>query len=251
MKNLLGALLKAQQEFPTLVKDATNPAFRSRYATLGAVQDAAFPILAKHGLVVLQSVRTDLSERGLIVYVGATLFHVESGEQVQQELGMIPAKQDPQAIGSAITYGRRYLLMTILGLVPDDDDGNGASAVGMPGATRLPQSVRAPMTRTSPANGSAPASGKRPAPRSLVEAPELEIDPLADQRPAWRGVAEAVEWAMDLGAFDEAADARGELKRILQSVYPGRESCKPHELPAVFDAWYAEVRRRIANGAKA
>jgi hypothetical protein len=254
MKNLLGALLKAQQEFPALVKDAANPAFRSRYATLGAVQEAAFPILAKHGLVVLQSVRTDLTDRGLVVYVGATLFHVESGEQVQQEVGMIPAKQDPQGVGSAITYGRRYLLMTMLGLVPDDDDGNAASA---PGGARLPQSVRAPVTRnggavSAPAASNGPAAGNgKPAAGSLADVPEMAIDPFADQRPSWRGVAEAVDWAMDLGAFDDEAAARGEIKKILQSVYPGRESCKPHELPAVFDAWYAEVRRRIARRQKA
>lgn len=235
MKNLLGALLKAQQEFPILVKDAANPAYRSRYATLGAVQEAAFPILSKHGLVVLQSVRTEVTDRGLMVYVGATLYHVESGESTTQELGMLPAKQDPQGVGSAITYGRRYLLMTMLGLVPDDDDGNAASNVPQ----RITQAGRTVVAggRSAGANGAS----------NGAHHPEPDADPFVEKRPSWRGVADAVEWSVDLGAFDDEGEARSELKRILQSIYPGRESCKPHELPAVLDAWYAEVRRRLAR----
>jgi hypothetical protein len=128
MKTLAAAFLKAQQEFPAVVKDASNPAYKSRYATLGAVQDAAFPVLAKYGLVIFQSVRSELLEDGrLFVRVGAALWHVESGENIAQELGMIPVKQDPQGVGSVVSYMRRYLLMTMLGLVPDDDDGNAAS----------------------------------------------------------------------------------------------------------------------------
>lgn len=225
-KNLLGALLKAQQEFPTLVKDATNPAFRSRYATLGAVQEAAFPVLHKHGLVVLQSVRTEVTEIGLVVYVGATLYHVESGENTVQELGLSPSRPDPQGVGSAITYGRRYLLMTLLGLAADDDDGNGASLPG----PRMASSGR-PASPPAPARSARQEANATPAP--------------AVDRPEWTGNAQAVAWAMESGAFDDEAEARGELKRVLQSIYPGRESCKAHELPAVFDKWYVEVQRRL------
>lgn len=133
MKNLMAAFLKAQQDFPALVYDAINPAFKARYASLGAVQDAAFPTLRKHGLVVYQHCRTEMTDKGPIVYVGATLCHVESGEQLTQELGLVPSKQDPQGIGSAITYGRRFVLMTALGLVADDDDdGNAASTQPAP-----------------------------------------------------------------------------------------------------------------------
>lgn len=127
MKNLYGALLKAQQEFSAVPKDGKNPHLNSRYATLGSVQETAFPTLHKHGLIVLQSVRTEWAERGPVVYVGATLVHAESGESTAQELGLIPVKLDPQGIGSAISYGRRYILLTMLGLSAEDDDGNAAA----------------------------------------------------------------------------------------------------------------------------
>ena len=129
MKALYAALLKAQQEFSPVPKDGKNPAFKSSYATLGSVQETAFPVLHKHGLLVIQSVRTDWQgERGPIVYVGAALVHAETGESIQQEIGLMPAKIDPQGVGSAISYGRRYHLLTMLGLSADDDDGNAASA---------------------------------------------------------------------------------------------------------------------------
>ena len=237
MKNLLGALLKAQQDFPVLMTDATNPAYRSRYATLSAVQEVAFPVLHKHGLVVLQSVRTELTEKGLVVYVGAMLHHVESGEETFQELGMLPARQDAQGVGSAITYGRRYLLMTMLGLVADDDDGNAAS--------RTPQMMQ-----------SARGSVQPPADEETKPARMLRETPLSSgkgkrgvpaSRPDWQTSGEAVTWGLELGAFDDEAAARAALRNILQSIYPGRDSCKSHELPPVLDGWYAEVQRRLAE----
>lgn len=245
MKNLLGALLNAQQEFPVLVKDATNPAYRSRYATLSAVQEAAFPALHKHGLVVLQSARTEVTEVGLLVYVGATLFHVESGESLVQELGLSPTRTDPQGIGSAITYGRRYVLMTLLGLAADDDDGNGASLVGARVASTL-QPTAAP-----PAGGPRGSLkyGQRPHTRAVAEngrEPTLrESGESMAARPDWSNTNEAVAWSLSLGAFANEAEARAELKHILQVIYPGRESCKPHELPAVFDEWHAAVQARL------
>lgn len=245
MKNLLGALLKAQKEFPTLVKDATNPAFRSRYATLAAVQEAAFPVLHKHGLIVMQSVRTEVTEIGLLVYVGATLYHVESGESVVQELGLSPGKTDPQGIGSAITYGRRYLLMTILGMAADDDDGNSASygartLAGVrrdlaPPLAQRPRPIAAPPEPAQPV-AAAPVNG-------AANSTRKSAGPAVD-RPQWATANEAIAWGIESGAFADDAEARAELRRILQSIYPGRESCKPHELPAVFDAWFNEVRRR-------
>jgi hypothetical protein len=140
MKNLLAAFFKAQQEFPAPVKDAVNPAYKSRYATLGAVQDAAFPTLWKYGLLALQSARTEVTDHGLLVYVATTLYHVESGESMTQEMGVPPVKVDPQGVGSALSYLKRYSLMTALGLVADDDDdGNAASSQSAPNRTGGPQ----------------------------------------------------------------------------------------------------------------
>lgn len=128
MKNLLPAFLAAQKEFPAVPKEGKNPAFRSSYATLGGVQEAAFPILHKHGLIVVQEAKCAVDGEGrLMASVGVTLYHAESGEFLTQELTLPVVKADPQGVGSAISYGRRYALMTLLGLVADDDDGNAAS----------------------------------------------------------------------------------------------------------------------------
>ncbi len=235
MKNLLGALLKAQQDFPVLITDATNPAYRSRYATLSAVQEVAFPVLHKHGLVVLQSVRTEVTEKGIIVFVGAMLHHVESGEETFQELGMLPARQDAQGVGSAITYGRRYLLMTMLGLVADDDDGNAASRAPL----HVAQNGAA--SRLGPADGR-PVRAVREAPLATGKGKKGATE----TRPDWQTVPEAIGWGMEQGAFDDETSARAELRNVLQKVYPGRESCKSQELPPVLDGWYTEVQRRLA-----
>ncbi len=236
MKDLLGALLKSQQEFPALVTDATNPAYRSRYATLSAVQEVAFPVLFKHGLVVLQSVRTELTDKGLIVYVGATLHHVESGEETFQELGMLPARQDPQGIGSAITYGRRYLLMTMLGLVADDDDGNAASRAPFPAQ------------QTQPAPKVAANGAGRPVRALRESAPAATIASRspAVERPDWKSKDDAIAWSVEVGAFDDQEAARTDMRRIMQTLFPGRDSVKKDDLPDVLDAWFVEVDRRLS-----
>lgn len=167
MKNLYAALLHAQRDMPALLKDKTNPAFRASYASLAAVQEAAFPTLNKHGLLVMQSARSEYIEgAGWMVHVGVSLVHAESGESIMQELSLAPAKSDPQGMGSAITYGRRFVLMTILGMAPDDDDGQAASngaqpAKAQPGARPQPAQAKPAAQAAKPAqepdNGEAPS----------------------------------------------------------------------------------------------
>jgi hypothetical protein len=135
---MFAAMLDVRTALPAVVKDAKNPAFKSSYATLGAVQEVANPVLAAHGFLPLYNVRTDILDDGRqIVYTSLTLHHIGTGESLSSELGVIPAKQDAQGIGSAITYSRRYLLTTMLDLTVDDDDGNAASAQRKP-ATQKP-----------------------------------------------------------------------------------------------------------------
>lgn len=217
MKNLYAALLKAQAEFSPVPKDGANPAFRSRYATLGSVQETAFPILHKHGLVVLQSVRTEWAERGPIVYVGAALVHVESGELTSQELGLVPVKTDPQGIGSAISYGRRYILLTMLGLTADDDDGNAAS-----GAAQM-----APQRSAPP-----PASnGKPPAP---------PVKPQVWQ--TWAAPPAAQKWAVEAGHALDSEDARIEFKKLVDLEFGGKLTTG--NAAQVYEAYYARMMGR-------
>lgn len=121
-ETLYTALLKAQKEFPLIKKEDSNPFFKSKYAGLPSILEVVLPILNKHGIVLVQAPINELERVG----VRTTLSHV-SGE-INSEFTMALSKNDPQGAGSAITYARRYALVSMLGLnVDEDDDGNSAS----------------------------------------------------------------------------------------------------------------------------
>lgn len=118
------ALAKAQSEFPLIKKEDSNPFFKSKYAGLPSVLEVVLPKLHKNGLYLVQ---TPVSE-GERIGVKTEIIHAESGESVAGSFTMALAKNDPQGAGSAITYARRYALVSMLGLnVDEDDDGNHAS----------------------------------------------------------------------------------------------------------------------------
>lgn len=123
INEIAGALAKAQCEMINPAFDATNPHFRNKYASLAAVRNATIPVLAKHGVSVLQDVKT--AEGG--VSCETILTHV-SGQQMRLGPLVLPvSKADAQGYGSAITYARRYHLMAVAGVVGDaDDDAEGA-----------------------------------------------------------------------------------------------------------------------------
>ena len=119
---LADALSKAQAEMETAKKDSANPFFKSKYADLASVWDACRGPLGKYGLSVCQMPET--TDAGIVV--NTILMH-SSGEWISSELRMRPVKDDPQGLGSAITYARRYALAAAVGIAPEDDDGNQAS----------------------------------------------------------------------------------------------------------------------------
>lgn len=129
---LAAALAKAQGEIQGASKDKTNPHFKSAYADLASVWDACRAALTKNGLAVLQPV----SAEGPVVTVSTLLTHA-SGEWICGELTMTAQQHTPQGIGSCITYARRYALASMVGVAPEDDDGNAASQ----GAPARPQAV--------------------------------------------------------------------------------------------------------------
>ena len=121
-KSIAAALAAAQSEMGKALKDSTNPHFRSKYADLGNVMDACLPALNKNGIAVFQPVGRD----DLGVYVDTVLLHT-SGEKLECRVPLILGKNDMQGFGSAQTYARRYGLMTMAGIAPEDDDGNAAA----------------------------------------------------------------------------------------------------------------------------
>ncbi len=115
ISNLAKALVKAQLMMGSAKKDAANPFFKSKYADLAEVVSVVKEPLLKNGISFLQIVTTEGVE--------TTLVH-ESGEYISGVTPIVVAKaNDPQALGSAITYARRYGLQAMLGIPSADDDG--------------------------------------------------------------------------------------------------------------------------------
>lgn len=124
INDLATALTKAQAEIEGAIKGKVNPAFRSKYADLGSVWDACREPLTKHGLCVIQPVGK-MADGTLCTIT--RLLH-SSGQWIQDEgIPLLLSKQDMQGLGSALTYSRRYGLMSMVGIAPEDDDGNAAS----------------------------------------------------------------------------------------------------------------------------
>lgn len=116
------ALAKAQGEIEGAAKGKVNPHFKNAYADLASVWDACRGALTKHGIAVLQ----DPAAEGATVTVTTMLLH-GSGEWISGQLAMTAQQNTPQGIGSCITYARRYALASMVGVAPEDDDGNAAS----------------------------------------------------------------------------------------------------------------------------
>lgn len=137
---LAAALARAQAEMDQPAKNATNPHFGNRYADLHEIVVTVLPVLAKHGLSVVQS--TSLEAAGVVLHT--RLLHT-SGQWVAGAYPVVPVKPDPQGYGSAMTYARRYTLSAIVGLAADDDD-DGEAASTRPAAVmtigRPPETAR-------------------------------------------------------------------------------------------------------------
>ena len=123
-KQIAAALVQAQRKFGPLLRDRTNPHFKSRYADLATCLDVVQGPLNECGIALVQM--THDCDSGVIVET--VLIH-ETGEELKVGKLHVPAsKQDAQGYGSALTYARRYSLMSALGIAPEDDDGNAATA---------------------------------------------------------------------------------------------------------------------------
>ena len=122
INELATALAKAQGEITGALKDSANPFFKSKYADLASCWDACRAALSKNGLAVTQFPTTDPTG----TYLVTSLLH-SSGQWMRSSLLVQPKDDTPQAMGSALTYARRYALTAIVGVAQVDDDGNAAS----------------------------------------------------------------------------------------------------------------------------
>ena len=147
---LAKALLNVQRTVHPVIKDAENPFTKSWYASLNSVMDACRDALIQSGIWLCQyPVPVEQpNSLGLVT----KLTHAESG-QWQSSLAVVPLpKADPQGMGSAMTYARRYALTAMLGMVTEDDDGEGART-GRKSASRPKLPVNSPETKKTPLPG--------------------------------------------------------------------------------------------------
>lgn len=139
--NIAAALSAAQAQMGKALKQSNNPHFRSKYADLGNVMDACMPALNANGIAVFQPVGRD--EHGM--FLKTILRHADSETWLEDGgMPLIVNKNDMQGLGSALTYARRYGLMSMVGIAPEDDDGNAA-------AQAAPKRQPAPAKDWSPA----------------------------------------------------------------------------------------------------
>jgi hypothetical protein len=117
------AFIKAKKQFAPAIKASLNPHYKSKYADLAACIEAVDDAFLDNGIVMYQE--TTESPGGITI---ETIFLHESGIELRCGKLYVPAqRQDPQAFGSALSYGRRYSLMAACGIAPEDDDGNEAT----------------------------------------------------------------------------------------------------------------------------
>lgn len=190
---IAAALAKAQVEMGPALKDSNNPAFKTKYADLSSVMAACMPALNKNGIAVIQPTGSDDAGR----YVQTILIHGTTGETLSCRVDLIVGKNDMQGYGSAVTYARRYGLMCMAGIAPEDDDGNAAAA-------------SAPMIERQ-----APRVDQAAAHESAVTAAQAMIasaDSLQDLAGVWKGLKPTVQ------ADQRAFKAKEERKAALTNA---------------------------------
>jgi hypothetical protein len=217
---LADALCKAQSEIKAAAKDRDNPFFKSRYATLDAVWEACRGPLTAHGLSVLQGATSE----GHMVTVTTMLLH-QSGQWVKSPLTLAGKDASPQAVGSAITYARRYGLGAMVGVTAEEDDDANAA---QPTAPKRPLPRSAPKTLpNAPVGGGMPPQSEEETRREAEAAfPPLVTDAAEEDRAAL---------VDDLGRLGELLKLDATAKRTYVKTYLGGADPQTADLAALSD----------------
>lgn len=141
INELAAALAKAQGQLEGAKKSSSNPFFKSKYADLAECWNTCREALTANEISVIQ-MPEEINENGRLNIT--TMLAHSSGQYISSTLTMTVTKLDPQAIGSAITYGRRYALAAMVGLAQEDDDGEKAME-----RSKDKKSVESPINITS------------------------------------------------------------------------------------------------------
>ena len=235
---LMTALAKAQQEFAPIVKNKKNYN-KGTYADLTAILEAVKPALLAHGIVILQSPVTRYLENNLfVVDIVTTICHGESGETFEGVLSM-PAKNDAQAIGSAITYGRRYALVSMLSLSTEDDD-DGEEAIKPAQPRQQPQRQAPTQRQPEPPATNGNGNGHKPAAEAPKKLPFERVDGAEVHY-------NAIEWAMTQGVFNATQHAQNSYKKLSGELkHPGASATR-EQTDALLWAWVDKVNAKVAE----
>lgn len=145
--SMIADFIRAQYQIKNVEKDKENTYFHSSYSTITAVSEGCKSILNNCGFGVIQTV----TMKDGVTFLVTTLAHI-SGDRIESFYPLFTSKaNDPQALGSAVTYARRYSLMALVGMCPEDDDGNTASEPGK-AAPQHHQATTPPATTPSSGN---------------------------------------------------------------------------------------------------
>lgn len=208
---LAEALAKAQACIEGSKMDGNNPYFKSRYSTLSSVWDACRKPLSDNGLSVVQLADNCDSDT---ITVETILAH-SSGEWIKGRLSMKPVKSDPQGIGSCITYARRYSLAAMVGVAPEDDDGNAAS---QPKFESKATTTKVYEMKPGQAKDVEAALGEEPSMASIEEE-TIKTDLRNKIKGAAKGITKKDEFLTFCGGFVKTVDQ-------LQEVYDNIEKWK-------------------------
>lgn len=170
INELTTALVEVQKELKAISKDASNPFFKSKYATLQACIEGSRDALTKHGLAISQTTSADADSSYLIT----SLMHT-SGQYIRGIYQLTPVKNDPQSLGSAMTYARRYAYAAIVGLVQDDDDGEAAQTTYRTQKTYAPSVTQKASFTAKPVDPNAATPKQKELITRYIE--ERKVDP--------------------------------------------------------------------------
>ena len=209
INELAAALATAQGSISAAKYDGTNPHLKNRYTTLSAVWDAIRKPLSDNGLAVVQVV--DMDSDGMIL--STRLMH-SSGQYIEAvypvTAGEARGISGAQAIGSALTYARRYSLTALIGVVSDDDDdGNSAG-------------------------DQKPRSKPQPNKPAAQDQSGFEPEPGEDVWADWRNPHDAKAWAMTQGKFNH----NNHMERAYEKV---KADNKPANAREMWRCWYEYV----------
>ncbi len=162
MSNILKAIVAVRRECGAIARDATNPHFKSTYATLNAILEAVEPVLEKHGVMLMQVVHGKELRTHLCM--------IDGSDSIEQSIYPLVDSPDPQKFASSVTYARRYSIVTLLGLMTEDDDGNKAASLPIKPAQTVQTAPYKPLIGT---NNATPVQLKKLPIIALTNAAEL------------------------------------------------------------------------------